>query len=175
MNKLRDVPFAGHQGTITRLAQDISDGDAMLVEVPAIARLLSVIGHVAYARLVGVKSGEQRSASGAAAASVIELGKAQALVGKPVEIGRWNFAAVTADVRKAHVIHQNDGDVWALGRGRQSWTTAEADDENGSEEKLEFIDLNHDDVELAAKQVIMYEPVKMIEKCLLILILILIK
>ena len=37
------------------------------------------------------------------------------------------------------------------------------------------IHLNHDDVELAAKQVIMYEPVKMIEKCLLILILILIK
>ena len=35
--------------------------------------------------------------------------------------------------------------------------------------------LNCDDVELVAKQVIIYKPVKIIEKCLLILILILIK
>ena len=73
--------------------------------------------HVPYAGLMGVESGEERGAGGAAAARVVELGEAQAFPGHAVEIGRLNLTAVATDVAEAHVINQHNDDVRGAGEG----------------------------------------------------------
>ena len=114
---LPHVPFAAHGGEIARPAQHLAKGDAAVVEPPAIARHAAVLDHVPHAGLMRIKPGEDRSARRAAAAGVIELGEAQTVGRQLVEVGRRDLAAVAADVREAHVVHQDDNDVGS-GRSR---------------------------------------------------------
>ena len=58
-----------------------------------------------------VKSGEQRRARGTAARGVVELRELQPALGERIEIRRRNLRAVTAQIRPAHVIHEDDNDV----------------------------------------------------------------
>ncbi len=105
------MPFAGHGGEITGVAEHFGDGDAIVIEATAIARDVVVIRHVADAGLVRIKAGEQGRATGAAAAGVVELREAQAGAGELVEVGSGNLAAVATDIGKAEVIGENDDDV----------------------------------------------------------------
>ncbi len=75
------------------------------------------VGHMANAALVGIETGEQRGAGGTAPAVVVELGEAEAVRGEFVEIGGVDFAAVTADVREAHVVGHDEDDVGAFRPG----------------------------------------------------------
>ena len=51
-----------------------------------------------------IKSGHQARPSWPAHVIDVEIGKAQAVFGESVEVGRFNFAAVTAQVGEPHVV-----------------------------------------------------------------------
>src|SRR5262245_16849147 len=81
------------------------------MELSLVAGELEVFSHVAHARLMGVKAGHQSSPRGTAAGGIEEVGEAQAVLGEFVEIGRFDLAAVAADVRVAQIVRENDDDV----------------------------------------------------------------
>ena len=99
-----DVPFARDVGGIARGLERFGDGDAVAIQIAAVAVVAVVVHHPADTGLMGVKSGEQAGAGGAAAGGVVELGEADPVLRKIVEIRGFNLAAVTADVRVAHVV-----------------------------------------------------------------------
>jgi len=49
---------------------------------------------------------------------IVELGEAEAVLGEGVEVGRFDFRAVAADVGEAEVIGHDDDDVWGCWSGR---------------------------------------------------------
>jgi len=57
---------------------------------------------------------EQRRARGGALGIVVELREAHALARQPLEVRRANLAAVGADVRKTHVIGQDEQNIGRL-------------------------------------------------------------
>ncbi len=111
------MPLAAHERRVTGGFERLSDGDALAVQVAAIAGQPEVAHHVADAGLVGVEAGEQAGAGGAAAGGVVELGEADAARGQPVDVGRADLAAVTAEVGKAHVVGHHQDDVGPRGGG----------------------------------------------------------
>ena len=62
-----------------------------LVELAAVAGDSAVLHHVADARLLGIESGEQAGAGGAAAGGGVELGHSQASRGHAVQVGGGDF------------------------------------------------------------------------------------
>src|SRR5262249_4504808 len=69
--------------------------------------------------LLRVKAGEQRGARGTAPRGVVKLREAQAIGRECIEARRGDFTAIASDVRKAHVVGENDDDVWSFGsKGR---------------------------------------------------------
>ncbi len=61
-----------------------------------------------------MQSGHQACPRWAAASSIIKLGKTQTLAGKLIDIGSSNLTAITAKIRIAHVVHQDDHNIGAL-------------------------------------------------------------
>jgi hypothetical protein len=43
------------------------------------------------------------------------LRKSKTLAGKAINIGRFNFTSVAADIRKSHIVHEDDYDVGPVG------------------------------------------------------------
>ena len=114
----RDVPFAYGVGAVAGGLHGLRDGDAALVQLVLVARpALLAVHHVADARLVRVKPGEQRGARGAAAGGVVELRKAQPARRERIEVRRGNLAPVAAEVGEAHVVGENVNDVRLRGSG----------------------------------------------------------
>jgi hypothetical protein len=62
-----------------------------------------------------MQAGQQRGSRGAAARRVVELRVAQSAERQAVEIGRFDLAAIAADIREAHVVVQDDQNVRAVG------------------------------------------------------------
>ena len=112
---LADMPFACHGGEVTDGFEDFCDGDAGVIETARITGGALVIGHVADAGLMGVESGEEGGAGGAAAGGVVELGEAESASGEGVEVGGGDFGAVTAEISEAHVVDEDDNDVGFFG------------------------------------------------------------
>ncbi len=105
------VPFAGHISGVTSRLHYLGNRTHILPEITAIAWQVAIVHHVADARLMRVHPREQRGPRGAATAGVIKLRKPHAAAGEGIEVGRFDFAAVTADVAPAHVIGHRDDDV----------------------------------------------------------------
>ena len=123
LDVLGDVPLAGHGRAIAGGPQHLGDGDAVVVEIAAVAVLATVLGHVAHARLVRIEAGHQCRAGRAAAARIVKLREPQSGGGQLVEVGRGNLAAIAADVAEAHVVHKHHDDVRPLirpsGQGKE--------------------------------------------------------
>ena len=71
--------------------------------------------------LLGVVAGEKRGARRPAAGGVVELGEANAILSKPIKIGRGDLAAVGAKVGVAEVVGEDEHHIrsrWG-GEGRQ--------------------------------------------------------
>ena len=117
----RDVPLAAEVGRVFVLLQHLGDGDAALVQVAGIAFRSVAVGENADAGLVRMQSGQQRCARRAAAGGVIELRIAQAVGREAVEVRSFDLAAVTADIRKSHVVVEDDQDVGAVGWFAAIW------------------------------------------------------
>ena len=111
----RDVPFAAEIGLVLFLLENLGDGDAALVQIAGIAFRPVAVGEDADPGLMRVQAGQQRGARRAAARGVVELRIAQAVGRQTVQIGCLDFAAVTADIGKSHVIVEDDQDVGAVG------------------------------------------------------------
>ncbi len=65
-----------------------------------------------HADLLGVVARQQAGPRGPAAAGGVALRKPQSVGCEPVEVGRRDFAAVAARVGIAHIIGNNDEDIW---------------------------------------------------------------
>lgn len=63
---------------------------------------------------MGVESGDEGGARGAAAGAGVEGGEAGSTGGEAVEVGGGDFAAVAGEVREAEVIGEDEEDVGAL-------------------------------------------------------------
>src|SRR5438045_1982411 len=102
---------------------------------------------MADASFMWIKAGEQRSTAGAAARVIVELREADSICGEAIEIWILDFAAVTAEVREAHVIRKDDHDVRPFGarsRKRKSRQNGEA-----IQRKLFHMLANHSCIRLA--------------------------
>ena len=110
-----DVPFAGHVGGVAVELEGLGQGDALFIEVAAVARLFPIGLHASHARLVRVETGEQGGAGGTAAGTVVELGEDDALLSHAVERRRLDLGAEATDVREAHVVGHDEHDVRTVG------------------------------------------------------------
>ena len=111
---LGHMPFAGEVGRVAGGFQNLGDRNAAPVEVSLVALEAAVIHHVADTCLVGVETGQQRCAGGAAAPGIVELGQADSPGGEAVEIRGLDLAPIAADIAEAHVIGHHDNDVGTL-------------------------------------------------------------
>ena len=112
------MPFAAHVTAIAAGAQHFGDGGAVAIQIAAITLVTAIHHHVPHPGLVRIEPGQQRSPGGTTARGIVELGEANAVVGQRVDIGGLDLRTVTADVRKAEVIREDDHDVRFFGRDR---------------------------------------------------------
>lgn len=91
----------------------------MLVEMAAIGGMFGteVVVHVAYAGLVGIEAGQEAGAGGTTASGVIKLGEAETVHGQTIDVRSGDLTTVTADVGEAHVVYEDQEDVWFRGGG----------------------------------------------------------
>jgi hypothetical protein len=68
--------------------------------------------------LLSIDPGEQAGAGWEALGGVVHVRETKAILCQSVEMGRIHLTAVATDIGKAHVIHENEYDVWALFRER---------------------------------------------------------
>ncbi len=61
--------------------------------------------------LLGVIPGQEGRPGRPTASRVVKLGKTQPGRGQPIQVGRLDFASVTSQVRKPHVVRQDEDDV----------------------------------------------------------------
>jgi hypothetical protein len=108
------MPLAGHVRTISGLLEHLGYSNAAAAKVATITIITFVIHHMPDARLVLVKPRHQRGPGRTAASSIIELRETHTACGKPVQIRRIDFAAVTAYVRISHIIGHDQNDVRSL-------------------------------------------------------------
>jgi len=87
------VPFSNHSGLVACRLEKFGDG------------------HLPGAQTIAVNSAHQGGPGWPATGGVIELGKAQAVLGQFVQVGRVDFPAEASEVGKAHVVGENDDDV----------------------------------------------------------------
>ena len=105
------MPFAGHERRIPSLLQYLSDGHTIAVDVTLITTQRSRPSHRAHTRLMCIQTGHQRRPRGATAGGIVKLRVPQAILRQLIKIGRLNFAAVTTDIRKTHVIGHDQNNV----------------------------------------------------------------
>ncbi len=117
------MPFAGGSRAIAGGLEHLRDGHAVRVQRPAIAgelltfiaragKFCGLIGsHQPDARLMRIKSREQRRTRGAAERAGIELREAQPSRRERVEIRRADLAPVAPEVRPAEIVGEDDEDV----------------------------------------------------------------
>ena len=129
-----DVPFAEGVGAITGGFEGFGEGDAVAVEVAAVAGESFVFHHVSDAGLVGVEARKQGGAGGTAAGGVVELGEAEAAGGEGVEGGGADFATVAAEVGESHVVGENDDEVGRSVGGGGNGEGVDGQQEGGEEE-----------------------------------------
>jgi hypothetical protein len=60
---------------------------------------------------VGMEPGHQRSARGTTASTVVELLETQAILGKNIDVRRFNLTSVTTEIRVPHVVCEDDDDI----------------------------------------------------------------
>ena len=87
-----------------------------------------------------VVAGEDRRARRPATRGVVELCEAQAVLRKRIEIRRRDLAAVTARVREAHVVGENEKDVRRGGRGGGGEDEPDKPEHDGKEAKLHKVE-----------------------------------
>ena len=92
------MPFTRHVSAVAGGFKGLGDGDAFLVEEALVLWNAVVARHVADARLVRIKAGEERGAGGTATGGIVELGEAEAVGGEGVEIGRVDLTSVATEV-----------------------------------------------------------------------------
>ena len=116
------VPFTGHVGFIVRQFHDLGNRQAVFIQVAAIALKFIIAHHMPDPGLVLIEAGQKRRASGTAAGGVIKLGKTQAIISQAVEVRRFNFTAVTANVGITHIIRHDQDYVGSFSGGGQGAT-----------------------------------------------------
>src|SRR3954454_138552 len=110
-----DMPLAAEIARIIPALERFGDRHATLVQIAGIAFRTVAVGEDADAGLVRMQAGQQRGARRAAARGVVELRVTQPVRRKTIEVRRLDLAAVTANVRKAHVVVEDEQDVGAVG------------------------------------------------------------
>ena len=105
------MPFTGHKRGVPGCFQNFGDGHAIPIKMPLIPTQRRRCGHRAHAGLMSVKPRHQRGSRGAAAGRVVKLRITQSVLREPIEIGRLNFASVTSDIRKAHIIGHDQNNI----------------------------------------------------------------
>ncbi len=121
-----EVPFARHVGVVTRVEQDFGDRRHALVEIALVARQALKVGHLlmrhdAHAGTVIVDAGEKHSARRRTQRGAVETRQQYAFVGQRVDVGRGDLAAVSAEIRVAHVVHHDQQHVGGLAGGRSGF------------------------------------------------------
>ena len=111
-----DVPLTDGIVSVAGGVEDFGEGEALAVEVSAVAWEMVIVDHVADASLVGVQAGEERGAAGATAGGVIELGEADSVGGEGIEVRGGDFATETTEIGEAHIVGEDDDDIGAGGR-----------------------------------------------------------
>ncbi len=105
------MPFAYGVIPVAGWAQHFRDRHALAVQFPTVTVSSLILHHVPDSGLVWMQSRQQRSACGATSRCVIELSKLQPVRAQRIEVGRLDFAAVTADIRKPNVIGEDNDNI----------------------------------------------------------------
>ena len=110
------VPFTRHHRLISRCAKNLRQRGAVLVQVALIGPFKSKwlprrCGHVANTGLVRLQPGHQAGTCWTASPLVVELGKSQSTSSQRVDVRRFNFASIAANIRETHIVDQNHNHV----------------------------------------------------------------
>ena len=109
-----NVPLSRHKGLIARRLESFGKGDAGIVQIALIRRRSEIVDHVTDAGAMVIETGQQRRTRWAAARTVVELRETNAFLRQFIDVGRIDFAAITTDVREAHVIGKDDNQIGPL-------------------------------------------------------------
>ena len=117
------VPLPGHVGAIAGLLQHGRQWRHRRVQMPFVARLIllvrrQVFPHVAESRHMGIGAAHEAGPRGRAGGRGAEARERQAAGCQPVDDRRANLAAVGAKVGVAHVVGDDEQDVWTPRRRR---------------------------------------------------------
>ena len=111
----RYVPFAAHVGGVAAGTHDLGNRGIFGINLTAVTRTVFVhLGHPSHAHLMLVSSGKQGRTAGTAAAGILELTEPDSIVSQTVNIRSMDFAAIAAQIRKSHIITQNQYDIGSL-------------------------------------------------------------
>ncbi len=132
---LAEMPLAGHGGEVAGFAQHFGHRYALFVEPSGCARrtFTDDVIQMPHPGLMWIESGQQAGTRGRTTRRVVKLREAHSLCRQRVKIGRRNFAAITPDVRPAHVVDKNDDDVGPGIRLGSSSQREECTQSHGSE------------------------------------------
>ena len=120
-----EMPLATHQCGVACRLQNLGNRHAVLVEDPPVIRKVWArivikrsgrIRHMANPSFVGMEPSHQRSTCGTTASTVVELLETQAILGKSIDVRRFNLTSVTTEIRVPHVVCEDDDDIGAFFR-----------------------------------------------------------
>ncbi len=106
------MPLSGHVGRVAGGFQRFGKCGQVRVE--------ATTGRTICERALWVKAGQEASARGPAHVVNVVVREAKAVRRELVEIGRLDFSAIAAEIGEAHVVGDDEHDVWfALSRRRR--------------------------------------------------------
>ena len=107
----REMPLARKAGGIARRLEHLGNRDAAVIDRARVATRPVIVREDADAGLMRMQAGKQRRARGAAACRVVKLREPDAAIRQPIEVRRPDFASVAADIRKSHIVDQDEHNV----------------------------------------------------------------
>jgi len=113
------MPFAHHPRVISAGPQNFRDRDAPVAQLSLVRRLLiQLLIHRADPRLVRIEPRQKRRSRRTASRHVVELRKANSLLGHRIDMRRMNFTPITPQVRKPHVVGEDNDNIRPRGSRR---------------------------------------------------------
>ena len=116
------MPLARHIRAVASIANQIDDRDNVLIQVALISWLsLLFLGeklvHVAQSATVVINAGHQQRPRRRTGSTDVEVRKSQTIAGESINIWRRDLAAIHPEIRKPHIIANNQENVRVLVNG----------------------------------------------------------
>lgn len=133
------MPLSDGVAAVAGWLEQFCESSSGGVQIAAIGGEFAVFHHVADTSLVGIEAREQTGSGGAAAGGVVERLKPHTGGGEPIEGGSGDFATITADVGKTHIVTEDHDNVRSWRCRDDGGGDAGGHDKEGMKERLDHV------------------------------------